>query len=66
MSKESKKSKCAPARISDTAAAAAINVDVPAAAATVLGALVRLEAMRDEIVRNLPKFPIAMLDRLRS
>jgi hypothetical protein len=44
----------------------AINVDVPSAVAMVLGAHVRLVPMRAEIVRQLPEFPIAMLDKLED
>jgi hypothetical protein len=43
-----------------------VNADIPAAVSLVLGALPSLRAMRDAIVEELPKHPIAMLDDLED
>lgn len=45
---------------------AAINVDIPRAVVTALGALPALLALRPRIVAELPKFPIASLDKLHT
>lgn len=43
-----------------------VNADIQAAVSLVLGALPSLRAMRDAIVEELPKHPIAMLDDLED
>jgi hypothetical protein len=43
-----------------------VNVDVPSAVATVLGTLPEVTALRADVVKNLPTFDIAHLDRLHT
>ena len=43
---------------------ATINMDIPVAVSTALGALANVRAMREEVVTELPKHPIESIDRL--
>mgnify|MGYP001218694807 CR=1 FL=1 len=45
---------------------AVINVDIPRAVVTVLGALPALLALRPRILEELPRFPISSLDNLQT
>jgi len=45
---------------------AAINVDIPRAVVTALGALPALMSLRPRIVEEMPRFPIASLDKLHT
>jgi hypothetical protein len=56
----------AEARDLDPSYLVAINIDIPTGVSVVLGALPAIRPLRDDIATELPKFPIALFDKLET
>ena len=56
----------AEARDLDPSHLVVINIDIPTAVSVVLGVLPAIRPLRDDIVSELPKLPIAFFDKLET